>query len=253
MKYKDEDWLREAYKNNSIQEMADMIDCSTASIHKYMNEYGIERPSKHTAKGGPHTDEDWLREKYKIERLSQGEIADICDVSKGTIKYWLDKHGIESRGRSEAAKVRMENHPELAERLKTAGTEALKEHGSNPKDSMSEEEFEAFKQRLSDNRQGKNNPMYGRTGSDHPSWVEDKAPHRFYSSKKWEETREEVLTRDNHKCQACGREENLHVHHIIPISAGGDRFNVNNLVTLCNTHHNEWEGLYLRPDNRGES
>jgi len=90
--------------------------------------------------------------------------------------------------------------------------------------------------------------MYGKTGPDHHRWEEDKAPHRFYSSKKWEETRQEVLERDDHECQACGKPEDLHVHHIHPISAGGARFDTNNLVTLCNTHHREWEGLFLRPD-----
>ena len=92
--------------------------------------------------------------------------------------------------------------------------------------------------------------MYNRTGADHPRWREDKPAHRFYQSEKWKETREEVLERDDHECQACGTDDDLHVHHIQPISAGGPRFDTNNLVTLCNHCHKEWEGLYLRPDTR---
>lgn len=255
-KYKDEEWLRSAYENHSIQEMADMIECSTATIHKYMNEYGIERPDKNVAKDGPHKDAEWLRKKYVTDEMSQKEIADKTDVHKGTIKYWLDKHGIDIRSKSEAAEIRAERYPHTTE----AGAKALKEHGSNPKAEMTDEEFERFNERLSENRQGEDNPMHGRTGPDHPRWKSDKAPHRFYASKKWEQIRQCVLERDGGKCQACGmtmdehRHMNgrgLHVHHIHPISAGGDRFDENNLVTLCNTHHHEYEGLYLRPDTGG--
>lgn len=256
MKYEDEEWLRSAYENHSIQEMADMIDCSTATIHKYMNKYGVERPSKHHAKGGQHTDAEWLREKYHTEELSESEIAELSDVGKSTIHYWLERHNIERRSKSDSAKLRMEKNPELARKLIKSGTKALEKHGSNPKEEMTEREFEEFKTRLSNDRMGEDNPMAGRTGPDHPRWEPDKAPHRFYSSKKWEETRQEVLERDNHKCRVCGmtneehNERNgkdLHVHHIHPISAGGGRFDTENLITLCNTDHKEWEGLYIAP------
>ena len=51
-------------------------------------------------------------------------------------------------------------------------------------------------------------------------------------------TREYVLHRDGHKCQApkCGRKDKiLNVHHIVSRKAGGDR--PANLITLCNTCH----------------
>jgi len=203
-----------------------------------------------------YRDEKWLREKYHGEKLSSKDIAEICDCQKSTILRWLDRHGIEKRSMSEAAKIRAERHPHTT----NAGAEALKEHRSNPKEEMTDEEFEAFKRRLSENRKGEDNPMHDRTGPDHPRWKEDKAPHRFYASKEWEQVRQSVLERDDRECQACGmgmeehRERHgmgLHVHHIHPISAGGDRFNENNLVTLCNAHHHEYEGLYLRPDTGG--
>ena len=245
MKYKDESWLRETYKDHSMQEMADMIDCSTATLHTYMNKFGIERPDKNTAKGGKHTDKEWLRQKYVDEELSQKEVANIADVGKGTIKYWLDKHDIEIRSKSDAAKIRAERYPH------THGTEHIRDycwwHTAN------EEDRKEFREHLSKIRMGENNPMWGKTGPDHHRWKPDKAPHRFYSSKKWQETREKVLERDNHQCQACGKETKLHVHHITPISAGGPRFETNNLVTLCMSHHKEWEGLYLRPDTRGKN
>lgn len=194
-----------------------------------------------------YRDEDWLREQYQDKQLSTRDIAEKCDCANSTIIRWLDRHGIEKRSKSEAAKIRAERHPHTLE----AGAKALKEADVNAWELFDEKEREAFRERLSQERTGEGNPMYGKTGSDHHNWKPDKAPHRFYSSKKWQETREEVLERDNHECQACGRGDELHVHHIIPISAGGERFDPVNLVTLCNPHHKEWEGLYLRPDTRG--
>lgn len=246
VKYKDESWLREAYRDHSIQEMADMIDCSTATIHKYMNEYGIERPDKNAAKDGQHKDRDWLREKYVTEELSQKEIGDMAGVHKGTIKYWLDKHDIDIRSKSEAAEIRAERHPHTTE----AGAKALKEAGVNAWELFDEDEREAFRDRLSQERTGDGNPMYDRTGEDHPNWKPNKPEARFYKNKRWREARKRALDRDGGECVVCGTEENLHVHHIYPVSAGGPRFELNNLVTLCRTHHFEYEGLYVRPDTR---
>lgn len=204
-----------------------------------------------------YRDEEWLREKYHDEKLSSKDIADICDCEKSTILRWMGRHGIEKRTKSEAAKIRAEKHPHTT----NAGAKALKEHGTSPKAEMTDEEFEQFKERLSENRTGRDNPMHGKTGPDHPRWKKDKAPHRFYASKEWEQTRQNVLERDGYECQACGmgmgehKETHgtaLHVHHIHPISAGGARFDENNLVTLCNTHHHEYEGLYIRPDTGGK-
>lgn len=46
------------------------------------------------------------------------------------------------------------------------------------------------------------------------------------------EERENILERDNYMCQNCLSEDNLEVHHIIPISKGGDKED-KNLCTLC--------------------
>ena len=53
--------------------------------------------------------------------------------------------------------------------------------------------------------------------------------------------REYVLTRDNHKCQHCkgkSKDEILNVHHIESRKTGGD--SPSNLITLCETCHNEF-------------
>lgn len=198
--------------------------------------------------GKKYHDEEWLRDKYQEERLSTREIAELSGCTAPTIQDWLDRHGIEKRSKSEAAKIRAEKYPHTTQ----AGAEALKEHGVNSWEYWDEEEREAFRERLSKERQGDDNPMADVTGEDHHNYKENPTPQRFYQSARWRDTRQEVLNRDNHECQACGATRELDVHHIQPVSAGGPRFELNNLVTLCDAHHKEWEGLYLRPDTRGQ-
>lgn len=273
--YKDSDWLKEKYHEEELtaEEMADAGGCSRTTIYKYMQENDIPRDrgmGYRVSNPEKYRDSEWLWEKYHGERLSTSEIGELCDCSKQTIKLWLEKHGIEKRSRSEAAKVRMENYPDLAEKLIEAGTETLREHGVNPWEIWSEEEREAFRQRLSEERTGEGNPMWDVTGRDNPGWKEDKPNSQFYQSKAWRGVRESVIERDNHRCQDCGswsfdkyanahledgidekpldELEELTVHHVIPISDGGPKFDESNLVTLCRSCHQKWEGVNLRPD-----
>jgi CO dehydrogenase/acetyl-CoA synthase alpha subunit len=50
--------------------------------------------------------------------------------------------------------------------------------------------------------------------------------------------RKEALRRDNYECIECGKNENLNVHHVIPISEGGED-SLNNVITLCIDCHIE--------------
>jgi len=43
---------------------------------------------------------------------------------------------------------------------------------------------------------------------------------------------------DIYKCEECGEIENLEVHHIISINKCGDKFDTDNLITLCHSCHN---------------
>jgi transposase len=243
----DKEWLASEYEGKSIEQIADENNTSPSTIHTWLKKHNIERREwgQHPD-SNQYKDPEWLKKKYHEENLSGSEMADLCGTTKQTIYDWMRRHDIDRRDKSESATLRAEKHPHTTE----AGAEALKEHGVNPWEYWDEEEREAFRERLSKERQGDGNPMAGVTGEDHHNYKENPAPHRFYQSTKWKETREEALQRDDHECQACGKEEDLHVHHIQPVSAGGPRFELNNLVTLCDTHHREWEGLYLRPDTR---
>lgn len=247
--YKNPEWLRDKYHKEGLtgKEMADKAGCARTTIYKYMREFGISRDrgeGYRPVEPEKYRDETWLRQKYHGEKLSTAEIGEVCDCSKQTIKLWLERHSIEKRSKSEAAKIRADRYPETVP------------DGDHIKDynwwaEATKEEKDEFRERLSEQRKGEDNPMWGVTGEDHHNYEPDKAPYGFYQSKEWKKTRQQVLERDGHKCQACGATEDLHVHHIIPVSAGGERYDIDNLVTLCDTHHREWEGLYLRPDTRG--
>lgn len=52
----------------------------------------------------------------------------------------------------------------------------------------------------------------------------------------WSTIREEVLIRDGYQCGNCGSPNNLHVHHIVPLSKGGSN-RLTNLRTLCEQCH----------------
>ena len=54
----------------------------------------------------------------------------------------------------------------------------------------------------------------------------------------WDVLRNIVLIRDGKKCtrEGCFSKPPLHVHHIIPISKGG-KHTLDNLITLCESHH----------------
>jgi hypothetical protein len=100
---------------------------------------------------------------------------------------------------------------------------------------------------ISENRSGKDSYSYngGRINHYGPNWTEK---------------REEALERDDHTCQDCGINQGdvefrLEVHHIRPIRSFDDKADANeltNLITLCRSCHVKWEGLWLRPDSRGD-
>lgn len=50
----------------------------------------------------PHKNKKWLIQKYRVERLSMNEIAELCGCSKMTISRALNEHGIESRSSRQA-------------------------------------------------------------------------------------------------------------------------------------------------------
>lgn len=58
----------------------------------------------------------------------------------------------------------------------------------------------------------------------------------------WGRKSEAIKQRDNYTCQGCGAEDaELHVHHIVPLGAGGSNVR-SNLITLCDECHGRVHG-----------
>ncbi|MEG2270589.1 MAG: HNH endonuclease [Bacilli bacterium] len=75
---------------------------------------------------------------------------------------------------------------------------------------------------------------------------------KFRGLQVWKNKRDEIKKRDKYVCQICIRglhnpqrkfeTENLSVHHAIPIESNFDkRLDNDNLITLCNKHHEDAE------------
>lgn len=101
-----------------------------------------------------------------------------------------------------------------------------------------------------------------RSGEDHPQYKSDK--DRIPYGDNYEEMRQERLEYDDYQCVHCGmsREEHLseydsdlHMHHIKPRRSFyedpnktvEDSNTIGNLLTLCASHHKQWEGIPLKP------
>jgi len=66
------------------------------------------------------------------------------------------------------------------------------------------------------------------------------------SREEWAAIRELVLARARWSCQACGLRRRLEVHHIIKRSQGGSDFDLNALVALCRSCHEQTDAPYDR-------
>lgn len=96
------------------------------------------------------------------------------------------------------------------------------------------------------------------SGSGNPQW---KGGSPDYYGENWPKERRRALNRDEYSCQVCEMARNehyaqfetdLHVHHKLPIRTFNEPEDANypeNLVTVCQTHHNEIESKDVVPHN----
>lgn len=120
MRYKDEEWLREKYYSEqmSAEEVANEAEVSRSTILKNMKRMGVKRRSPHetsalrdTATNRHSMTEDynhkeWLKSKYRSEKMSIGEMAEEAGVSQATILDNMDRHGLTRRTRGATRALR---------------------------------------------------------------------------------------------------------------------------------------------------
>jgi 5-methylcytosine-specific restriction endonuclease McrA len=103
-----------------------------------------------------------------------------------------------------------------------------------------------------------------RRGENHPRWIENPSHINYGGS--WEQQREKRLERDGYECVVCGKSDaqekvesgrGLDVHHINKarnhMKDDGTldehkAHRMENLISLCRSCHQRWEGIPLRPE-----
>lgn len=54
---------------------------------------------------------------------------------------------------------------------------------------------------------------------------------------RWRQVRAQVRERDNYRCRQCGSAGRVEVDHVVPVAAGGEPYDLNNLQVLCRPCH----------------
>lgn len=254
---KDEAWLREQYvdKELSSDDIADKIGSAQKAVLDALHRYGIETRQPGVQPSWPELyDEEWLREQSKEKPI--GRIAADIGCSHTNVWRALRRYGIETRERGspsgednplwqEPVIVTCSNCDADIER-KEWELEGTENHFCD-RDCFAEWQGDG-------NLAGENNPL----------WNGGKV---YYYGPNWHPQRRAALDRDGHECRICGMGpdehqeafgEDLHVHHITRLGWYKERYDapewyergnaLDNLVTLCEDHHDEWEGVPLAPE-----
>lgn len=109
--YHDKETLERLYLDDAMtcQEIGEKFGVAPTTISRWLSKHGIETRTANEscdlrgtqagpAKEGPHSDPDWLSEKYHGEELTLKEMAAEAGVgSEVTILRQMEKHGLERR------------------------------------------------------------------------------------------------------------------------------------------------------------
>jgi len=260
--YRDEEWLREQYRDcrRSSLDIAEECSVTAPTICKWLNRHGIEIRSsreqvdnysdkeawkasmsetKTDGKSKQLQDENWLRERYVEDDLSTYDIAELTDVSRPTVTNWLRHHGIEVANPGPA-------NPGDVARLTDA--DWLREQyveKQRPTTSIADQldvDHRTVRSYLCDH----GIEIREQVGENHHQW---KGGYDEYYGPNWYDQRRKVLKRDQHRCQRCGITEPQHrqesgrgldVHHKTPFREFNDYTEANqleNLISLCLSCH----------------
>jgi len=203
----------------------------------------------------PWNDEEYIYEEYIVKQRTRGEIASELGCSKATITNACERFGFTiDREERQSTYPKLTQPGWLREQYSDHSAPTIAE-----KVGCTTHAVYCALDRHSidvDNRH-KGAP----SGKDNARWKGGHEQNRGYT---WPEQREKRLERDGYECVVCGMDnkehkeqygQELHVHHIQKIrnfktENGIDYVEANkldNLVTLCHSHHSKWEGIPLRP------
>lgn len=248
--WRDEDNLRELYHGHqmTLSETAECLGCSSPTVIKWMDEYGIERRSSGEAcipaklRSREYVERVWSDEEWLI-----GEIADDCDCVNRTVHKAVKRFDLPRRT------------PDTPRTLKSPEAVRCLYIEKNLSQSEIAELCDCGQWTVGRavKRHGLETEYIPPTGKEHFNW---RGGWTGYYGPGWQTRRREVIERDNEKCQRCSMTEEEHqekwnrtlsVHHIIPHRTFDSHEEANrdvNLITLCWDCHGTMEGLPI--DNR---
>lgn len=174
-----------------------------------------------------YRDKKWLEEQYCEKKKGCVKIAEEADCSKTTILNWLKEHEIPVRENGE--KGENKTCIECGEVFYVP-------------ECLNHQTYCSVECRGKDFRGVRLSPEteYNQ-GEDHRFWRG--GGNQYYGSN-WNRKRNERLSFDSYKCQSCGGEDNLNVHHHQPIRTFEKPEDGNflfNLITLCRNCHQKLE------------
>lgn len=172
-----------------------------------------------------YQDGDWLRGQIEEKNRTLTSIADECDVSIVTIQRWRDKFGIGDweppMSEDELRRLHHDEKMKLSE---------IAEHTGHSHITIDR----SFGQHGVERR-------YYRDGERNPAW-RGGYDDDWRRTSEYRQTRKEAMDRADNRCEECGSDENLHIHHITAVSDGGDKFDTANVTVLCKECHGEVHG-----------
>jgi 5-methylcytosine-specific restriction protein A len=177
--------------------------------------------------------QEFLTQKYIVEKLSMVDIGKMVDRDPKTILFWMRKYGIPRRPRGFDVKQQFKKGQESWMKGK--------HHSEETKEKLRQADLAMGKVPYLKNGV---HWLKGKHGADTPSWKGGTTPERqlFYSSLEWKAAFSSVWERDKGICQRCGTSSNepsdyqnrFHVHHIASFDRAKElRADPNNLVILC--------------------
>jgi predicted DNA-binding protein YlxM (UPF0122 family) len=244
-KYRDKKWLRENYRFTSRDKKDLAEECGLSwnpTISRWLDKYDIIKL---------HRDEEWLRKKYIDEDLTCVEIAENhvpYEVSNATVQHYVRELGIQKPYHRESVLREMYCEKnmstiEIADEFDVSQAAIWRNLDKHDIDMVSvEDRWEVYE-----------NPMKGVTGEDHHHYDPDRVDQDWRHSSEWNQMKEGVRDRDNNTCQICENQDELHVHHIVPVSEGGRKLDPQNLMTLCGNCHREVHSEYYNSDSSSQA
>lgn len=259
----DRDTLYDHYVTQelTIEEVAEELGGSVATIYKWLKHHEIPRRSSKEAyrRNTPEAlkNEEELNRLYWDERMTMQEIADYCGRSLTQAHYWIEKHDIQPRTRG-GIPVTTD-----IEELSTLYWEKgwTLDEIADREDASHASVIRWFDKAGIDRR-----PAI-RHGENHPNWKGGRSGDPRYRNygPLWLPRREAALERDGWECLRCDKTDDEHraetgegltVHHRIPFHdfvppIGPIDYDaahaLSNLLTLCVSCHRKIENLPVQP------